>query len=60
MARELGFYLFSRQTLLLSGNITDASGNFPLHQPQPVIQEELMVLLTWLGCVQHDPRFASF
>lgn len=60
LARELGFYLFSRQTLLLSGNKTDEDGHFPLHQPPPVVKEELYVLLTWLGCVQRDPRFASF
>ena len=59
MARELGFFLFSRQSLLLSGNVTE-NGSFPIHQPLPVMREELRLLLSWLGCLQHDSRFASF
>ncbi len=56
LARELGYYLFSRQSLILSGNVTE-DGQYPLHQPPPVMREELMLLLAWLGCIQHDSRF---
>ena len=59
LARELGYYLFSRQSLILSGNLTE-NGQFPLHQTTPVMREELRLLLAWLGCIQHDSRFASF
>lgn len=57
MARELGFYMFSRQSLILSGNKTEG-GEFPLHQSAPVMREELNLLLAWLGCIQHDSRFS--
>ena len=56
MAEELGFFLFSRQSLLVSGNVTQ-DGQYPIHQPQPVMREELRLLLSWMGCVQHDTRF---
>ncbi len=56
MAQELGFFLFSRQSLLLSGNVTQ-DGKYPIHQPQPVMREELRLLLSWMGCLQHDTRF---
>lgn len=59
LARELGYYLFSRQSLILSGNFTE-NGQYPLHQTTPVMREELRLLLAWLGCIQHDSRFASF
>ena len=59
MARELGFFMFSRQSLLLSGNVTQ-DGQYPIHQPQPVMQDELRLLLSWMGCLQHDSTFKSF
>lgn len=59
LARELGYYLFSRQSLILSGNFTE-NGQYPLHQTTPVMREEFRILLAWLGCIQHDSRFASF
>ena len=59
MAQELGFFMFSRQSLLLSGNVTQ-DGQYPIHQPQPVMQDELRLLLSWMGCLQHDSTLKSF
>ena len=59
IARELGFFLFSRQSLLLSGNVSQ-NGTYPIHQPQPVMRDELRLLLAWLGCLQHDSKFPPF
>ena len=50
-AKELGFFMFSRQTMIVSGLQTDESGHYPHHQPDSVVGQELRLLLAWLSCM---------
>lgn len=51
-ARELGFYMFSRQTMIQSAGQLDDNGHYPMHQPDAVVREEVELLLAWLSCME--------
>ena len=50
-AKELGLYMFSRQTMIMSGLQVDESGHYPHHQPDSTVAHELALMLAWLGCL---------
>ena len=53
-ARALAFYMFSRQTLILSAEQVDESGHYPMHQPDFIVQQQVKLMLAWLGCVRRQ------
>ncbi|KAK9908144.1 hypothetical protein WJX75_003271 [Coccomyxa subellipsoidea] len=55
-AKELGFYMFSRQTMITSAGQVDESGHYPMHQPDVVVKEEVELLLAWLSCMEGSYR----
>ena len=56
LAREHGMLMFSRQTMIVSGNQKDESGEFPMHQKDETVGEEVKLMLAWLGCVLEHRR----
>ena len=50
-ARALGFYMFSRHTMISSAEQVDKSGHYPMHQPDTVVGQQIKLLLAWLGCL---------
>ncbi len=55
-ARELGFYMFSRQTMITSAGQLDENGHYPMHQPDAVVKEEVELMLAWLTCMEESKR----
>lgn len=50
-ALELDFYMFSRQTMIMSAGQVDDSGHYPMHQPDSIVGQEVRLLLAWLSCM---------
>ncbi|CAK0784612.1 hypothetical protein CVIRNUC_007816 [Coccomyxa viridis] len=55
-AKELGFFMFSRQTMIMSAEQVDESGHYPMHQPDSVVGQEVQLMLAWLGCMQRHKQ----
>ena len=51
LAEEFGMLMFSRQTMIVTGDQKDKSGNYPVHQTDEVLGMEVRYLLAWLGCI---------
>ena len=50
-AHKLGLYIFSRQSMILTGRQVDEKGNYPMIQPDKVVREEVDLLVAWLSCM---------
>lgn len=50
-ARQLGLLLFSRQSMVLSGQQVDEQGHYPMHQPDHVVKQEVDLMAAWLSCM---------
>lgn len=51
-AKALGFYMFSRQTMIMSAEQVDENGHYPMHQPDSVVKAEVDLMLSWLSCIE--------
>lgn len=51
-AGKLGFYMFSRQSMIQSAGQLDDNGHYPMHQPDVVVREEVELMLAWLSCME--------
>ena len=51
LAEEFGMLMFSRQTMIVTGDQKDETGSFPVHQTDEVLGMEVRYLLAWLGCI---------
>lgn len=51
-ARSLGFYMFSRQTMIMSAEEVDENGHYPMHQADSVVKAEVELMLAWLSCME--------
>ena len=56
LAKEFGLLMFSRQTMIVSGDQKDKDGTFPMHQADDIVSTELRYLLAWLGCILEHKR----
>lgn len=56
IVRKRGMLMFSRQTMIVSGDQRDASGEFPMHQADETVSTEVKYLLAWLGCIMEHRR----
>jgi hypothetical protein len=55
-AHKLGLYMFSRQSMILSGKQVDEKGDYPMHQPDKVVREQVDLLTAWLSCMLQEPE----
>ena len=44
-AADLGFYMFSRQAMILSGRLVNEQGHYPAHQPDHVVKQQVGLAL---------------
>lgn len=44
-AADLGFYMFSRQAMILSGQLVNEQGHYPAHQPDHVVKQQVRAAL---------------
>ena len=51
-AVELGFLMFSRQAMILSGQLVNEQGHYPAHQPDKVVKQQVEVMLAWLSAME--------
>lgn len=55
-AKEHGFYMFSRQTMITSAGQVDENGHYPMHQPDDVVRQEVELMLAWVSCMEETSR----
>ena len=56
LAKEFGMLMFSRQTMIVSGDQKAEDGTFPMHQADEIVAIEIRYLLAWLGCILEHKR----
>lgn len=54
-AADLGFYMFSRQAMILSGQQVNEQGHYPAHQPDHIVKQQVEVMLAWLSGIDGAP-----
>lgn len=56
LAKEFGMLMFSRQTMIVSGDQKAEDGTFPMHQADEIVATEIRYMLAWLGCILEHRR----